>query len=138
MRKLLILARECGTIMEIDEIDIQPILPEDCFNAVSVEEFYTRLKDFDAQLSSLQASAENDGKVLRYIATLEHGKGNISLQAVGPKHPFYHLSGTDNMISIKSDFYKENPLVIKGPGAGAEVTTRKVFGDLIKLIRRKI
>lgn len=134
MRKLLILARECGSSMEMDEIDIQPILPEDCFQASSVEEFYARLKNCDEKLANLLALAENEKKVLRYIASFEDGKGNISLQMVGSEHPFYHLSGTDNMIAIRSEFYSENPLVIKGQGAGAEVTAGKVFGDLIKLI----
>lgn len=132
-RKLLILARESRFPVEMDVIAVERILPEECFQAHSVEDFYAKLKKQDDQMDSKRREAQKEGKVLRYIAQFEEGQGSISLQAVGPEHPFYHLSGNDNIIAITSEFYRENPLIIKGPGAGAEVTAGKVFADLIRL-----
>lgn len=132
-RKLLILARESGYPLEIEDIVLHKFLPEECFNASSVDEFYVKLKSFDEQLELKRSEAQKEGRVLRYIAKFEKGKGTVSLQAVGPEHPFFHLSGSDNIISITSEFYLENPLVIKGQGAGAAVTAGKVFADIIRL-----
>lgn len=132
-RKLLILARESNNPLEMDDIVVQRILPEDCFNASSVDDFYVILKSHDEQLAAKRREVQREGKVLRYIAKFEKGQGSVSLQAVGPEHPFYHLSGSDNIIAITSEFYRENPLVIKGQGAGAEVTAGKVFADIIRL-----
>lgn len=132
-RKLLILARESNYPLEMDDIIIQRILPEDCFNASSVDDFYAKLKSHDEQLAAKRQEAQKEDKVLRYIAKFEKGQGTLSLQPVGPEHPFYHLSGSDNIIAITSEFYRENPLVIKGQGAGAEVTASKVLADIIRL-----
>ncbi len=112
---------------------MEKILPDECFHAPSVEEFYLQLCDLDARLAAIRTEAQNAGKVLRYIARFENGQGRISLQAVGGGHPFYHLSGSDNIIAIRSEFYRENPLVIKGQGAGATVTAGKVFTDIIRV-----
>ena len=79
----------------------------------------------------LQAAKEN--KKLRYIALLKEGKAEISLKSVDSNHPFYSLSGSDNMISFTTERYRERPLVIKGPGAGAEVTAAGVFADIIRI-----
>lgn len=132
-RKLLILSRESHCPLEMDDIAVQRILPEDCFLASSIEDFYVKLQSHDEQLAARRREAQKEGKVLRYIAKFEQGQGSVSLQAVGPEHPFYHLSGSDNIIAITSKFYRENPLVIKGQGAGAEVTAGKVFTDIIRL-----
>jgi len=131
-RKILILARECGYPLEMKDVCIKSILPEDCFQECSIKDFYAKLKSYDDQLESLRQEAHQQGKALRYIGTFEKGKATISLQAVGPEHPFYR-AGSDNIISITSSFYRENPLLIKGPGAGAEVTAGKVFADIIRL-----
>jgi aspartokinase/homoserine dehydrogenase 1 len=132
-RKLLILARESGYALEMEDIVINSFLPEECLKATSVNDFYFKLQSYDDYFSKKRSDAQRAGKVLRFIATYENGKGNVSLQAVGPEHPFYHLSGGDNIVAITSDFYRINPLVIKGQGAGAEVTAGKVFGDIIRL-----
>ena len=81
----------------------------------------------------MKAKAESEGKVLRYIGKLENGKAAITLQMVDESHPFFTLSGSDNIISFTTDRYKERPLVVKGPGAGAEVTAAGVFADLINV-----
>ena len=132
-RKLLILARESAYPIELKDIYIEKVLPEDCFQTGSVEEFYEKLKVKSKDLENKRDEAKKQGKVLRYVAKFENGRGVVSLQAVDVDHPFYHLKGNDNIVCLKSDFYKENPLIIRGPGAGSEVTAGKVFADIIRL-----
>jgi len=133
MRKMLILARDAGYAMEEADVDIESVLPKASLEAKSVDDFYATLKAEDAHFAKLKDQAEKDGKVLRYIGKLENGKVTITLQMVDENHPFYMLSGSDNIISFTTDRYKERPLVVKGPGAGAEVTAAGVFADLINL-----
>jgi aspartokinase/homoserine dehydrogenase 1 len=133
MRKMLILARDAGYPMEAADVNIEAILPELCLKAETVEDFYAALKTEDAFFSKLKSQAEAENKVLRYIGKLEDGKAAITLQMVDENHPFYTLSGSDNIISFTTDRYKERPLVVKGPGAGAEVTAAGVFADLINI-----
>ncbi|WP_184548510.1 bifunctional aspartate kinase/homoserine dehydrogenase I [Mucilaginibacter sp. FT3.2] len=133
MRKMLILARDAGYAMEEADVDIESVLPQASLEAKSVDDFYATLKTEDAHFARLKDQAEKDGKVLRYIGKLENGKVTITLQMVDENHPFYMLSGSDNIISFTTDRYKERPLVVKGPGAGAEVTAAGVFADLINL-----
>jgi len=118
MRKLLILARDAGYPMEAADIQIENILPKSCIDAGSVEEFYSALKAEDDFFEKLKNEAEASKKVLRYIGKLEDGKASITLQMVDENHPFYTLSGSDNIISFTTDRYKDRPLVVKGPGAG--------------------
>jgi aspartokinase/homoserine dehydrogenase 1 len=133
MRKILILARDAGHKMEANEVQIENFLPKACLDAQTVDDFYAALKAEDKFFSNLKAKAEVDKKVLRYIGKLENGKAAITLQMVDENHPFYTLSGSDNIISFTTDRYKERPLVVKGPGAGAEVTAAGVFADLINV-----
>jgi aspartokinase/homoserine dehydrogenase 1 len=133
MRKMLILARDAGYSLEADDVKIDNILPEACLNASSVEDFYAELKANASYFEGLKNKAVKDGKVLRYIGKLEDGKVEISLQMVDDSHPFYMLSGSDNIISFTTDRYNNRPLVIKGPGAGAEVTAAGVFADIINV-----
>lgn len=131
-RKLLIIARESGFPLEMSDIQLQRFLPRSCFEASSVQEFYAKLKEHDAPFARIIEDAHAQGKRLRYIASFEKGKGVISLQTVGSDHPFYHLSGNDNIIAITTDYYSRNPLVIQGPGAGADVTAAKVLAGIIQ------
>ena len=133
MRKILILARDAGYPMEADDVYIESMLPKACLEASTVDDFYAALKNGDAHFTRLKEQAEKDNKVLRYIGKLENGKASITLQMVDENHPFYMLSGSDNVISFTTDRYKERPLVVKGPGAGAEVTAAGVFADLINV-----
>lgn len=133
MRKMLILARDAGYALEASDVEIESMLPKACLDAQSVDDFYAALKTEDAFFANLKNSAEKDGKVLRYIGKLEDGKVAITLQMVDENHPFFTLSGSDNIISFTTDRYKERPLVVKGPGAGAEVTAAGVFADLINV-----
>ncbi len=134
-RKLLILARETGIEMELNNIKIQNILPKDCIKAKNVDEFFVALKKNDAVFEKMRKNASNKSKVLRFIAKLEKGKATINLEEVGSNHPFYNLSGSDNIISYTTERYSERPLVVKGPGAGAEVTAAGVFAEIISIAK---
>jgi aspartokinase/homoserine dehydrogenase 1 len=133
MRKILILARDAGYRFESTDVEIESMLPKACLDAATVDDFYSTLKAEDAFFADLKNRAEASGKVLRYIGKLENGKAAITLQMVDESHPFFTLSGSDNIISFTTDRYKERPLVVKGPGAGAEVTAAGVFADLINV-----
>jgi aspartokinase/homoserine dehydrogenase 1 len=132
-RKLLILARETGLNCEQEHIAVENILPEACQKAGSVEEFFAELEKSDQHFDELREKAEKAGNLLRYIATLDDGTATIALQAVDEEHPFYHLHGNENIISITTERYREKPIVIKGPGAGADVTAAGVFADIIRI-----
>jgi len=132
-RKLTILARESGLALEREAIEIKPILPEACIKAASVPAFFEALRMYDDHFEQMRAEATQEEKTLRFIGTIEGDKAYISLQAVGKDSDFYHLSGSDNMIVFTTERYKERPLVIKGPGAGAEVTAAGVFAEIIRI-----
>jgi bifunctional aspartokinase / homoserine dehydrogenase 1 len=132
-RKILILARETGIPLELKDIKVQNILSEKCRKAKSINEFFKHLKQMDEDFEKMKTKAIENKKVLRYIAVLENGKAEISLKSVDHQHPFYLLSGSDNIISFTTERYKKTPLVIKGPGAGAEVTGGGVFSDIIRI-----
>ena len=137
MRKMLILARDAGYELEASDIEIESMLPQACIDASSVEAFYQTLKDENTFFEDLKRQAEEGKKVLRYIGKLEDGKVKIGLQMVDDAHPFYALSGSDNIISFITDRYKERPMVVKGPGAGAEVTAAGVFADIVHVGAQK-
>ncbi|MFK7971465.1 MAG: bifunctional aspartate kinase/homoserine dehydrogenase I [Bacteroidia bacterium] len=132
-RKLLILAREAGIKMETEAIRIDGILPKACLEAPTVDAFMEALEAADGEFEQRRAAAEAEGKSLRFIATLEGEDAFISLQAVGADSPFTTLSGSDNMIVFTTKRYHERPLVIKGPGAGAEVTAAGVFAEILRI-----
>lgn len=133
MRKMLILARDAGYVVEAEDVELEQILPESCAAAASVDEFYAELLKADRFFNELKEKAAAQNKVIRYIGKLEEGKVSISMQMVDETHPFYSLSGSDNIISFTTERYKERPLVVKGPGAGAEVTAAGVFADLVNV-----
>lgn len=132
-RKLLILARESGLALEGSDIEVENILPQACLEAKTVEAFMAELEKADDHFEQLRTAAAREGKVLRFIATLEGSKAFINLQRVDEQNPFFNLSGSDNMIVFTSERYKERPLVIKGPGAGAEVTAAGVFAEILRI-----
>ncbi|MCB0632320.1 MAG: bifunctional aspartate kinase/homoserine dehydrogenase I [Lewinella sp.] len=132
-RKLIILARESGYPIEAKEVMIENILPVACQEAPTVESFFTTLEKADDHFETMRQKAENEGKVLRMIAKLDNGHASIGLEAVDSSHPFYGLSGSDNMIVFTTKRYEERPLVVRGPGAGAEVTAAGVFAEIIKI-----
>jgi aspartokinase/homoserine dehydrogenase 1 len=132
-RKILILARETGSKMELMDVKIKSFLPAECWKPKSVPEFFKILKQFDPEFKKLALNAERQNKVLRVIGSYGAGIGEIKLSAVDASHPFYQLQGSDNIISFTTQRYLERPLVVKGPGAGAEVTAAGVFADIINV-----
>ncbi len=131
-RKILILAREAGMVMEGSDVEVNNILPAYCQKA-SLEELPAALKRADDHFESLRQEASLKGKKLRMIAKLENGAAGINLEAVDPSSPFYFLSGSDNMIVFTTERYRDRPLVVQGPGAGAEVTAAGVFAEIIHI-----
>ena len=132
-RKILILSREAGISLELKDIMMEPLLPEACFKADTVEDFFKELEKIDDMMEEKMKAAQKEGKKLRYIAGLENDKAFIKLEAVGPDSLFYAVSGSDNIIAYTSERYHDKPLVIKGPGAGAEVTAAGVFAEIISI-----
>jgi len=134
-RKILILAREIGLPLEIDDVEIEPLISKACEQAGSIDEFFIKLKEINEKFSQLRDEAKKQEKVFRYIASLENGKAKVLLKIVGRNNPFYALSGSDNMISFTTRRYHETPLVVKGPGAGSEVTAGGVLADIIRVAK---
>jgi aspartokinase/homoserine dehydrogenase 1 len=133
-RKILILAREAGAPLEMEDIRNDAFLPASCFEG-SIEDFYAEMLRQEAHFAALLAAAQKEDKRLKYVARFENGKAVVGLQAVDAHHDFYHLYGKDNVVRFFTNRYTEQPLVVKGAGAGAEVTASGVFADIIKTAR---
>ncbi|MCL2242966.1 MAG: bifunctional aspartate kinase/homoserine dehydrogenase I [Treponema sp.] len=134
-RKALILARECGLPMEFANVKIEPILPPACFKAKDIETFFTELEKSDDDFEKRRAKAASEGKCLRYVAVIEDGKAKLSLRSEEEGSPFRSLVDSDNIVVITTDRYSKLPMVIKGPGAGAQVTAGGVFADIVRTAR---
>jgi aspartokinase/homoserine dehydrogenase 1 len=132
-RKTLILAREIGLNLELKDIIVENLVPESCRGEMPLEEFFARLGKHDAEFDSLRRKAAAKKEKLRYMAILENGKTSIRLASVDETHPFFSLSGSDNIILLTTVRYNERPMVIRGPGAGAAVTSAGVFADIIRI-----
>ncbi len=132
-RKIIILAREAGHELEAKEVKINNILPQSCIDAPTVEDFFTELEKHNSYFDKLLSVANAEGNALRMVAKLEQGTAKIGLESVDAAHPFYMLSGSDNMIVFTTARYKDRPLVIRGPGAGAEVTAAGIFAEIITI-----
>jgi len=134
MRKILILAREAGFRMEMEEISSNSFLPESCMLG-DVPAFYREMETHEAYFKSLVQQANEAGCKLKFVATLENGMASVGLQHIGPEHDLYHLYGKDNVVLFYTNRYVEQPLVIKGAGAGAEVTASGIFADIMRIAR---
>ena len=133
-RKILILAREAGHKLEMEDIENLPFLPASCFEG-SVEDFYAEMGRQEKHFSKLLDDAAAKGLKLKYIASLTDGKAAVGLQSIGPDHNFANLSGKDNAVLFYTNRYADQPLVVKGAGAGADVTAAGVFADIIRAAR---
>ncbi len=131
MRKIMILAREAGTEMEMNDISCNGFLPESCFDG-SVEDFYKEMEKHEAHFLSLLEGAKRENCKLKFVASFNEGKASVGLQHISPVHDLFHLYGKDNVVLFYTDRYTEQPLVVKGAGAGAEVTASGVFADIIR------
>ena len=132
MRKLVILARESGYRAELDDVSLTPLLPDELFRS-SIDDFYRALPAESERMEQFRRKAEAEGKRLRFIATLDCGKLSVGLREVDASHPFYNLEGSNNVILITTQRYREYPMVIKGYGAGADVTAAGVFADIYSI-----
>ena len=133
-RKILILAREAGYELEMEDVAVEPFLPESCLSG-SVEDFYNEMARQEGHFVALLGEAAAKGLKLKYIASLDDGKASVGLQSIGPEHNFANLSGKDNAVLFYTNRYADQPLVIKGAGAGADVTAAGVFADIIRAAR---
>ncbi len=133
-RKILILAREAGHRLEMGDITNAGFLPESCLVG-SVDDFYAEMAKHETHFRKLLDDAAANGLKLKYIASFDNGRPSVGLQSIGPEHNFANLSGKDNAVLFYTDRYPEQPLVIKGAGAGADVTAAGVFADIIRAAR---
>ncbi|HEU5366762.1 MAG TPA: bifunctional aspartate kinase/homoserine dehydrogenase I [Hanamia sp.] len=133
-RKIMILARESGEIIEMEEISNNAFLPVECMQG-SVKDFYACMEKNEEHFKEIFEDANNAGKKLKFVASYENGKAKVGLQQIDSSHDFYHLYGKDNVVLFYTHRYTEQPLVVKGAGAGAEVTASGVFADIIRAVR---
>jgi aspartokinase/homoserine dehydrogenase 1 len=134
MRKIMILAREAGEQMEMDDITNNSFMPESCMQG-SVEDFYAEMERQEDYFKKLYNEAASQGKKLKFVASYQNGKAAVGLKHIDPAHDFYHLYGKDNIVLFYTNRYVDQPMVVKGAGAGAEVTASGVFADIIRTVR---
>ena len=131
-RKILILAREAGLAIEASAVVRQSLLPSEEWNRLRIDEFWVRLPELDADFEALARVASEGGGRLAYLASVDVARAEVGLRRVEPGSPFASLRGGDNMVAFWTDRYSASPLVVRGPGAGPEVTASGVFADIIK------
>ena len=132
-RKILILARESGIEMNLEDIDNTSFLSASGLKSDTVEDFYNTLIADEAHYQSLYASSKANHCQLKYVAKLDNGKASVSLQEIPEGHPFYNLQGSDNIVMFYTQRYPKQPMIIKGAGAGADVTASGLFADIIRI-----
>lgn len=132
IRKLVILAREAGYRIEQEDVEKHLFVPDDFFQG-SLEEFWSKVPQLDADFEARRQRLETEHKHWRFVAKLEDGKASVGLQEVGMEHPFYDLEGSNNIILLTTERYKEYPMMIQGYGAGAGVTAAGVFADIMSI-----
>lgn len=133
VRKILILAREAGYPLEKNDVQVNKFLPDDCFEG-DLNDFFEKVKKLDADFEKRRKELSSQNKKWRFFATMEQGKARVELITIGAEHPSFNLEGSNNIILFTTNRYKELPMVIKGYGAGAEVTAAGVFSDLMRVV----
>ena len=118
--------------MEPDDVTVKKFLPESCFKAKTLNGFFSELRKLDTKFEEERAALEKKGKKLKFVAGYENGKATISLKEISSDHPFYYIQGKDNIVMFSTEHYKEQPLIVQGAGAGANVTAAGVFADIIR------
>ncbi len=132
IRKITILARESGYRVSQEDVEKHLFIPDDYFKG-TLEEFWQRIPELDSYFEEMRKEAASHGQAFRFVATLDHGKCTVALRKVGTNSPFYRLEGSNNVILITTARYHEQPMEIKGYGAGAAVTAAGVFADIISI-----
>ena len=132
VRKLVILAREAGYKVEQEDVEKHLFVPEEYFQG-SLEDFWKNLPALDADFEARRKELEAEGKRWRFVATMDGGKVNVALKAVDRNHPFYNLEGSNNIVLLTTERYKEYPMQIQGYGAGASVTAAGVFANIMSI-----
>lgn len=135
-RKLLIIARESGLPLELSDIEVESVLPEGFAEGASVDEFMAQLPQLDDAFAARIAAAKAQGQVLRYVGSIVDGKCRVGIEAVDKEHALYDIRDGENALAILSQYYQPKPFVIRGYGAGAEVTSAGVFADILKTLSR--
>jgi aspartokinase/homoserine dehydrogenase 1 len=133
VRKILILAREAGYAIEKEDVTVKMFLPEECFKG-DLNDFFEKVKEIDAEFEQKRKELTSKNLKWRFFATMEMGKARVELLTIGPEHPSFNLEGSNNIILFTTERYKELPMVIKGYGAGADVTAAGVFADLMRVV----
>ena len=133
MRKILILARESGNELDIEQIENESFLPQESLETTNVEDFLKSLVKYKDHFDSIYKAAADKDCRLKYVAQFENGKAKVGLQHIPIDHPFYNLEGSDNIVLFFTERYSEQPLLIKGAGAGADVTASGIFADIIRI-----
>ena len=132
VRKLVILAREAGYQVEQQDVEKKLFVPDEYFEG-TVDDFWKKLPQLDADFEERRKVLEKENKKWRFVAKLENGKTSVSLQTVDMRHPFYELEGSNNIVMLNTERYKEYPMLIQGYGAGASVTAAGVFANIISI-----
>ena len=132
VRKLVILTREAGYKIEQDNVEKHLFVPDKYFEG-SIESFWTHLPELDADFEERRAKLESEGKRWRFVATMENGKARVELQEIERQHPFYGLEGSNNIVMLTTERYREYPMLIQGYGAGASVTAAGVFANIMSI-----
>ena len=132
-RKILILARESGLQLELEDVKNKPFLTKNNLESTTVDHFYETLKTDAGHFEDLVSQSKTNETQLKYVATLKNNNASVGLQEIPKGHPFYNLKGKDNIILFYTKRYDEQPLVIKGAGAGGDVTASGLFSDIIRL-----
>jgi bifunctional aspartokinase / homoserine dehydrogenase 1 len=132
-RKILILIRESGYKMEIEDIENKSFLPKECMETTNNEAFFKSLTSNASHFENLLAEANKKESRLKFVATFENGKASVGLEFIPKESPFYNLEGKDNIVQFYTDRYVDQPLLIKGAGAGAAVTASGIFADVIRI-----
>ena len=133
VRKILILAREAGYNIEKEDVDVRKFLPDECFEG-DLNDFYSKVEKLDRKFERQRLELKKSGKKWRFVATIDQGKARVELISVDKNHPSYDLDGSNNIILLTTERYHELPMVIKGYGAGADVTAAGVFADLMRVV----
>jgi aspartokinase/homoserine dehydrogenase 1 len=133
VRKIMILAREAGYSIEREDVVINKFLPDECFKG-DLNNFFETVKKYDAEFEQKRKDLTKQNRKWRFFATMDMGKAKVELITIGPDHPSFNLEGSNNIILLTTNRYNELPMVIKGYGAGAEVTAAGVFADLMRVV----